>query len=487
MLSLCSSLQEGTALLLFFIFLYLFVSMMIGFYAKTRVKNSTDFFVAGRSLPFYIVSATVFATWFGAEAVLGIPAAFLSGGLSAIVEDPFGSSLCLVLVGLFFARPLYRKKLLTIGDFFRDRYGRCVETACALAIIVSYLGWVSAQVSALGVVLNIVSYGQISQVGGMVIGMVVVLFYTIWGGMWSVVLTDFVQMLIIVLGLVVIGVHFAHLAGGVHSVVEHAHRAHLLTILPANHPKDIAFFISALITMMLGSIPQQDVFQRVTSAKNENVAVYATVFGGIIYFIFAFLPIFLTYASVAVAPHVFYQYLHQDPQMILPAVVMSQTSLFMQVMFFGALVSAIMSTASASLLAPSVTFTENIFSSYSGVVSDQKLLLLSRVVTFVFGMAVLLFSVTSQEKIYNMVADCYKVTLVVCFVPLVAGLYWKSANKYGAMLSAVSGLVFWLGLAMTPIAKVFPPTLAGFMIAVVGMIVGSVLFKVKDPAVYAKP
>ncbi|OYW26128.1 MAG: sodium:solute symporter, partial [Methyloversatilis sp. 12-65-5] len=136
-------------MLIGFVILYLVISIGVGMYAATRVHTSRDYVVAGRHLPIYIVTATVFATWFGSETVLGIPATFLNEGLHGIVSDPFGSSMCLILVGLFFARKLYRMNLLTLTDYYRKRYGRKVEVITGVAIIISYLGWVSAQMTAL--------------------------------------------------------------------------------------------------------------------------------------------------------------------------------------------------------------------------------------------------------------------------------------------------------------------------------------------------
>src|SRR3954468_20857791 len=126
-------------MLLSFVIIYWIISVGIGLCAALRVKNTADYAVAGRSLPLYIVTATVFATWFGSETVLGIPATFLKEGLGGVVADPFGSSMCLILVGLLFAAPLYSKRLLTIGDYFRQRYNRTVETVISLCIVVSYL------------------------------------------------------------------------------------------------------------------------------------------------------------------------------------------------------------------------------------------------------------------------------------------------------------------------------------------------------------
>ena len=160
-------------MLITFIVLYLLASIGIGLYAATRVHNTADYAVAGRSLPLAVVIATTFATWFGSETVLGVSARFVDGGLGAVVEDPFGASMCLVLVGLFFAYKLYKKNLITLGDYYRQRYGRVIEVACSAIIMFSYLGWVAAQITALGLVFNLLTQGAVSVTLGMVIGTVI--------------------------------------------------------------------------------------------------------------------------------------------------------------------------------------------------------------------------------------------------------------------------------------------------------------------------
>ena len=188
-------------MLITFVALYLVASIAIGLVAATRVHNARDYISAGRNLPLYIVTAMVFATWFGAETVLGISATFLKEGMRGLVSDPIGASLCLIMFGLLFARPLYRLNLLTIGDYYRLRYGRLVELVAAVCIVISYLGWVSAQITALGLVFNLLSQDAISTSAGMLIGAAVVLTYTIFGGMWSVAITDLFQTVVILIGL----------------------------------------------------------------------------------------------------------------------------------------------------------------------------------------------------------------------------------------------------------------------------------------------
>ncbi|QWD87191.1 sodium:solute symporter family protein [Polynucleobacter paludilacus] len=459
-------------MLIWFVIIYWVISVGIGLWAALRVKDTADFAAAGHSLPLPIVTATVFATWFGSETVLGIPATFLKEGMGGIVADPFGSSLCLILVGLFFARHLYNRKMLTIGDFFREKYGRTVEVLVTLCIVVSYLGWVAAQVKALGLVFNVVSEGSISQTGGMLIGACSVLIYTLFGGMWSVAITDFIQMIIIVIGMLYIGGEMSTQTGGVMPVIQHAAAAGKFNFWPDMNLAAVLGFIAALFTMMLGSIPQQDVFQRITSSKNVNIAVQAAILGGVLYFIFAFVPLYLAYSATLISPDLVNEYLDTDPQMILPKLVLNHAPMIAQIMFFGALLSAIKSCASATLLAPSVTFAENIVKGFFRHLSDQQLLKIMRITVICFAVVVTFFAVNSQLSIFKMVESAYKITLVAAFVPLAFGVYWSKANSLGGLLAIVFGLTIWISCEMLAPDAVMPPQLAGLLASIFGMIAG---------------
>lgn len=463
-------------MLLWFVIGYWLISVAIGLYAARRVHNTKDFAVAGRHLPFYMVTATVFATWFGSETVLGIPATFLKDGLHGVVADPFGASLCLILVGLFFAAPLYRMKLLTIGDYYKNRYGRVVELGTTIAIVISYLGWVGAQITALGLVFNVVSGGEISRVAGMWIGSATILVYTVFGGMWAVAITDFLQMIIIVIGMLFIGHEVSGMVGGVGVVVDHARAAGKLEFWPALDVKEILAFTAAWVTMMFGSIPQQDVFQRVQSSKTIKIAVWGSVLGGVLYFLFAFVPMYLAYSATLLDPKMVNSLIDTDSQLILPTLVLQHAPLLAQIMFFGALLSAIKSCASATLLAPSVTFTENILKPMLGQMSDKKLLHLMRVVTVSFTLIVTLYAMYSKASIFKMVENAYQVTLVTAFVPLAFGLYWKRATNQGAILSMIAGVSVWLGiLILGPDEPLVPAQFAGLIASLLGMVGGSLV------------
>jgi len=234
-------------------------------------------------------------------------------------------------------------------------------------------------------------------------------------------------------------------------------------------------FIAAAITMMFGSIPQQDVFQRVMSANSVQAATRGPVIGGACYILFAFVPMFLVTSALIIMPEQAEVLIKEDPQKVLPTLVLEKMPFIMQVLFFGALLSALKSTASATLLAPSVTFVENIWRQFMPRISDKQELWTMRVAVLVFSVCVLAYAIALQgTPIYDMVSGAYQVTLVGAFVPLVAGLYWKRASTQGAIFSIVLGILTWALFLATSAGQAFPAQLAGFLMAGVGMVVGSI-------------
>lgn len=463
-------------MLIWFVVAYLILSIGIGLFVATRVHNSRDFAVAGRSLPLPVVMATVFATWFGAEAVFGVSATFVKDGLRGVVADPFGASLCLVIAGIFYGTKLYRLNVLTLGDFFRMRYNRTVEVLTTLCIVASYLGWVSAQIKALGLVFNVVTGGAISEPAGMILGALIVLTYTTFGGMLSVAILDFVQMGVIMGGMLFIAYIVSGMTGGVETVINHASAAGKLDFFPEADAAQWLAFLGAWITMMLGSIPQQDVFQRVTSAKSAKIAIYGSILGGSIYFLFTFVPMFIAYSATLIDPELFNSLLQEDSQRVLPTLVLQHTPVFAQAIFFGAVLSAIMSCSSATLLAPSVAFSENIIRGFFPGISDYIFLRIMRITIVCFTAIVLGFALTSNASIFKMVENAYKVTLAGAFVPLFFGAFWKRATTQGALFAIIGGLVSWLAIEfLHGEENLVPPQLIGLGMSMLGMVLGSLI------------
>ena len=468
-------------MLIAFVLLYLAVTIGIGLWAARRVHNAKDYVVAGRSLPLYMNTATVFATWFGAESVLSVSAEFNKGGLNAIIADPFGASACLVVVAVFFARAFYRMDLLTIGDFYRKRYGRTMEIATSVVIVLSYLGWTAAQLTALGLAFSALSGGAVPLQTGIVLSAAIVLAYTIWGGMWSVALTDLFQSVMIIVGVTIIAFVVGDMAGGFGKVVGAAAEAGKFEFWPRGGAKEWLAFFTAWLTLAIGSVPQQDVFQRVTSAKDEKTAVLGTLLGGAIYFCFAFVPIFIVAASLMVDPSLAGLLKAEDAretQRILPSFVLGHMSLWAQVLFFGALLSAVLSTASGAIIAPTSLATENIIKPFYPRMGDRQFLLTLRITLVTFTLAALLFALHSKQTMYDMIQNAYTVTLVSAVVPLAGGIYWKRATNAGAILSAVFGLVAWLTAGALAPDALIPASLVGLGASLVGLVAGSLVSRV---------
>ncbi|MEY3467953.1 MAG: Sodium/pantothenate symporter, partial [Pseudomonadota bacterium] len=287
-------------------------------------------------------------------------------------------------------------------------------------------------------------------------------------------ITDFIQMIILVVGLSVLAVFAADQAGGADKVLALAVSQDMFKFWPEPTFKEMVFFVAGAITIMFGSIPQQDVFQRVMSANSIKAATQGPVIGGICYILFAFVPMFLVVSAMIIMPEKAATLMAEDPQKVLPTLVMEQMPFVMQVLFFGALLSAIKSCASATLLAPSVTFTENIWRQFNPHQSDRQELHSMRVTVLSFSVIVLCYAILMQgTSIYEMVSSAYQVPLVGAFVPLTFGLYWKKASTQGAIAAIVLGLTVWAFLLFTPLGEAFPAQLAGLLASLLGMVVGS--------------
>ena len=465
------------------VLVYMAATVAVGLYASLRVKDSKDFMVAGRSLPLYMNFACVFATWFGAETVLSVSAKFADKGLGFVSGDPFGASFCLILVAFFFARTFYRMELLTIGDYYHKRYGKVVEILASLGIAASYFGWTSAQLSALGLVINVLFPG-LSLNESILIGAGIVTVYTMFGGMWSVALTDVIQTAAIVLGLLLVAWLLTDKAGGLDAVLAEARKEGKLTLFPHVTASAWLVFVGEFLTMALGSIPQQDVFQRVTSARNERTAFWGTLGGGLFYFFFAFVPMLIAYSATMIDPANHAHFAAEDArevQKVLPSLVLNSTPAWCQLLFFGALLSAILSTASGTLLAPASMLTENVLQPVLKHFNDRTLLWVVRSMLVAVAVTATVISCNSQSTMYEMVESGYKVSLVVAFVPLVFGIYWKRANTQGALLSILLAVPVWLLAERTfdeessELWRQIPPQLIGLAASIVGMLLGGLL------------
>lgn len=451
-------------MLLGFILLYLLVTIAIGAYAARRVHTTRDFVIAGRRLPLPLAASALFATWFGSETIMGASSEFVDHGVLGVIEDPFGAALCLILVGAFFARPLYRLNILTFNDFFRHRFSRRAEVISAIFMIPSYFGWIAAQLVALAIILQAIA--GLPLFYGIALCTTVVLLYTYIGGMWAVSVTDFVQTILIILGLSILAWQLTGRAGGL-SVVLDSRPREFYRFLPERGWIPGLEYLAAWITIGLGSIPQQDVFQRVMAANSARTSVRAAYLGGAMYLVLGLLPLLIALGGDLLYPDLKSS---GDTQLVLPRIVLEHAALPLQILFFGALLSAILSTTSGAMLAPATVIGENLIRPLLPAVDDRQLLLIMRLSVVGVALASAIMANLSTN-IYELVGQSSALSLVALFVPLTAGLYWKRASRMGTLAAIVGGTLAWVYFEWWP--SEVPSILIGGAASLLAMILGS--------------
>ncbi len=465
--------RQPQSMLLVFVTLYLALTLLIGFVASRRVRNSTDFIQAGRRLPPFVNAAALFALWFGSETVFGASGEFIRHGFRGVIEDPFGGFLCLILFGLFFTRKLYRMNILTIGDLFGSRYGPKVERVSSVFMILPFVGFVAAQLVALAIIMQ--SITGISFDTGLLVCAGVVTLYTFVGGMWAVSITDLVQSIVIVAGLILLAAFLTREAGGI-GIVWAKTDPDLLRFLPEREPISVVNWIAAWFTLGLGSLVSQDVFQRVNSARSERAAVSSTFLGAGLYLVFAMIPLFIALTASVLHPEMNWSSPETDTQLLLPDMVMRYTPLPIQIWFFGSILSAILSTCSGALLAPASIHSENIIRPLRGAaMSDRGFLRVTRLaVVAIAALAILL--ARTKANIYELVGQSSILGMVSLLTPMVWALYGRRATAYGAMLSMVSGFATWLFFEFIVPLHV-PAFLPALGMSLLGMILGNRLHR----------
>jgi SSS family transporter len=458
-------------MLLFFVSLYLLITIPISIYAAKKVHSSKDYVLAGRHLPFFMVLATVFATWFGSDSVLGAGTAMAEGGFLNTMVDPFGAGLCLIIIGMFFVKKLYPLNHLTIGDYFSERYNKTVGTLLSIAIIITYFGWTAAQFVAIGIVLNMLLGVPLAL--GMAISALIVIIYTYLGGMWSISLNDTIQMGMIIVGMIVVLIEVVYKFGFGNIIAATPPEFFDLTPGTGGSTKDWLAYVAAWMTLGLGSIPQQDVYQRAMSAKSVAISKWASITGGIMYFTIVMIPLFLGLAARHLHPELLVD--GADAQQLLPTLILQHVSFPTQVLFFGALLAAIMSTASGAILAPATLLAENVVKPFFRELHDRARLHLIRYSIIAIAL-IALFVAIQNGNIYEIVGSSYSITLVAAFVPLVTGLYIKQANSLGALFAMVFGALTWQYFEhFGGEDPVIPSILLGLFASILGMAVGIAL------------
>lgn len=416
------------------IFIYLAVQMGIAYVVSRGVKSEEDYLVAGRSRPAWLLALSLFATWFGAETCLGSSAAVFEGGLSGSRADPLGYGLCLVLGGLFIAARIWNRKYSTLADFYADRFGRGPEKLAVIILCLSSLIWGAAQLRAFGQV--IASITPLNVQLAIFAAFLFVVTYTLMGGLLGDMITDVVQ------GVVVIG-------GLILMLVIIATEVDITALLAAQPPERWTLLapgetgwerLDRWMIPVMGSLVAQEIVARMLAAGSPRIARKACYAAAGVYFLVGSIPVLLGLIGPLVFPYEgeTEQFLLQLAHEKLPALAF--------VAFAGALLSALLSTIDSILLSAGGLVAHNLLIPALRVRDERRKLFLNRVVVLVAGVACYLLAVRSTS-IFDLLETASSFGTAGILVITLGGLWAGRGGKATALATLVTGAVF------TPVAE----------------------------------
>jgi SSS family transporter len=449
-----------------FIPAYIAVTLGIGFWASKRVKTSTDFTLAGKSLSTSFVGVTIFATWFGSSYVMGNPSYFVTNGISSFVALIVSGFICLVLVGHFYAKKLYQMNIVTVGDFFRIRYNQKLDSAVSVILILAYPHWIAAQFVALSYLFQSVLGIEVDY--GILLGASVVVLYTYIGGMWAVSYTDMLQSILIVIGLLFLLINILSQTGGIVPLFVDKPNS-FYSPFPQEGLDNWSEYVATILAVMLGAIPAQEVYQRVFSAKSAKASVRGTYLAAFLLMVFAAVPMVIALGAAHLHPELMAV---NDGEAIIPSMVSQFAGMPLQVLFYGALISAILSTSSGAMLAPATVIGENLIKPNLSNMTDKKLLLYTRLSVILVAVVSCYFAFSDLDIVELVVASL--APLLVCiFAPFTFGLFWKKASVFGAWSAILAGGSVWFLCYLFETS--IDATIYGLIVSCLAMVAGSLV------------
>jgi SSS family transporter len=450
--------------------IYMTLMLGVGFYASKKSHSVADFMVAGRSMPLWLCSMTVIATWFGGAMMLGGAGAAYDEGMLGVIEDPWGGALALLLIGFFFARMFRRLRMLTVVDFMEQRFGKVASIGIVITTLFSNIVWVGAMLVAFGVVFSSLTSVPMEQ--GIIGGAIVIFIYTAVGGMWAVALTDFVQMLVIMIGLVILLTVVLIDVGG-WSTISPLLAENTFRMLPLEHTGEQWLnYLRAWTIIGVVDISAQTLFQRVASAKDERVAQNAFYIGGLGYLFFGMIPIFLGIIGSVTMPGL------DSPETIIPAMAIEYLHPVAIAIFVGAMLAAIMSSADSALLASASVLAKNILPLVKHDPTPKLSLLVARWSIPVCGIIAMVIAM-KIKIVFHLMINANILGLAAIIVPFIMGLWWKKANRTGALASMVAGISAWLLTLF--VAPDLPADFIGLATSFATMLIVTPLTQTFDP------
>lgn len=414
------------------IVVYLLVQFVIGLAVTRKIATETDYLLAGRRLGVGLAAFSIFATWFGAETVVGAAGSIYSEGLSGGSADPFGYGLCLVVLGLVIAAPLWRRNYTTFGDLFRERYSIGVERLAVLLMVPTSVLWAAAQIRAFGQVVSASSEFEVHV--AITLGAALVVIYTVVGGLLADVVTDFVQGIAVIVGLVVLLVVLGNAHGGVGELVAQIDPSRLALFSTADAtPLQI---VEAWAVPVCGSLLAVEMLSRILGCRSAATARNATLVGAGIYVSVGLIPVVIGLAGPKLVPDL------DEPEQIVAVLAQQHLSLVLYVLFAGAIISAILSTVNSCLLAPAALVSHNLILPLKPDLSERAKVWCARGGVIVFGVLAYVIALYA-DGIYQLVETASAFGSSGIFVVGLFGLFGNVGGARSAYAALIAGMAVW--------------------------------------------
>lgn len=450
--------------------IYIVVMLVVGVFASGRTNTITEFIVAGRGLPVWLCSATIIATWFGGGTLMGASGAAYDHGMLGVIADPLGAALALFLFGFFFARLFRRLRILTVADYMALRYGQVAAMAISATILFSNIAWVGAMLVAFGLVFETLTGTPL--IVGIIGGALVVFVYTAVGGLWAVALTDFLQMVIIVLGLAVLLVVVLVDVGGWGAIAPRLSFDTFRLLPGENTTERWLNYLRAWAIVGLVDLSAQTLLQRASAARDERTAQNAFYLGGIGYLVFGMIPVTLGIIASVTMPEL------ADSESVVPTLAIEHLHPVAVAIFVGAILAAIMSSADSALLGCASIIANNVLPLVRRNPSPRLSLLVARAAIPGCGLIAIVVALKFQV-VFDLMLDANILGLASIIVPFVLGVWWKRANRSGALSAMAAGLAAWLLTLF--LAPALPADFVGLGVSLLTMLVVTPLTQTVDP------
>ncbi len=436
---------------------YILLQLAIGMWVSRRIRSEDDFLIAGRSLGPALTAFTVFATWFGAETCVSAAGLAYASGLMGAQAEPFGYGLCIIVLGLFLAVPLWRMRLSTAADFYRIRYSPTVERVAVVLMVPTSLFWAAAQIRAFGHVLSAASGVDVEVT--IAVAAVVVIAYTTVGGLLAVAWTDLVQGVALVIGLIAlaIGVLVTLGPGAVQAI-----DPDLLRLFGGGE-RPLLEIVEAWAIPVIGSLTAAELVTRVIAARSPAVARGSTIAGGGAYALVGIIPVGIGLLAVGVMPGL------AEPEQVLPLMAETYLPTVLYILFVGALVSAILSTVDSALLVAGSLTSHNLVVPLLGGLSERAKVRMARGAVALLGL-VAWYMAARADTVYALVETSSAFGSAGLVTVMVMGLFTRLGGSAAAIASLLAGIATWLvGAYVIALAYPFITSVAAAIVAYLGV------------------